>query len=191
MTHLSGLALLGVFAVVSSVTSLHAAPTPPVQRDIEYARAGEHRLLLDLYLPAVAVRDAPLIVWVHGGAWRAGSKQDMPLGALVEKGFAIASVDYRLSTMAPFPAQAHDIKAAIRFLGQSRKTWAATPGGSLSPAILPADIWQRWWGSPMATRRWKAISVIAGISHPMFRESSASSACRISPPSWPSRRRLA
>jgi acetyl esterase/lipase len=40
----------------------------------------------------------------------------MPLGGLVERGFAVASVDYRLSTVAPFPAQAHDIKAAIRFL---------------------------------------------------------------------------
>jgi acetyl esterase/lipase len=56
------------------------------------------------------------IVWVHGGAWRSGSKGEMPLGDLLEDGFAIASVDYRLSTVAKFPAQAHDIKAAIRFL---------------------------------------------------------------------------
>jgi acetyl esterase/lipase len=53
---------------------------------------------------------------VHGGAWRTGSKEDMPLGALVEAGYTVASVDYRLSTVAPFPAQVHDIKAAIRFL---------------------------------------------------------------------------
>jgi acetyl esterase/lipase len=63
-----------------------------------------------------AAKNPPLIVWVHGGAWRAGSKEDMPLGKLVEQGYAVASVDYRLSTVAPFPAQAHDIKGAIRFL---------------------------------------------------------------------------
>jgi acetyl esterase/lipase len=40
----------------------------------------------------------------------------MPLGGLIEQGFAVASVDYRLSTVAPMPAQIHDIKAAIRYL---------------------------------------------------------------------------
>ena len=82
--------------------------------DIEYARAGDTSLKLDLHLPQNA--NAPLIVYVHGGAWQAGSKSDVPVDALLEHGFAIASVDYRLSTEAPFPAQVHDIKAAIRFL---------------------------------------------------------------------------
>ncbi|MFN4257846.1 MAG: alpha/beta hydrolase fold domain-containing protein [Gemmataceae bacterium] len=92
-----------------------AAAEPRVLRDIEYARVGDERLLLDLYLPATAGKP-PLIVWVHGGAWRAGSKKDMPLSALLDHGYAIASVDYRLSATAPFPAQVHDIKAAIRYL---------------------------------------------------------------------------
>lgn len=83
--------------------------------DIEYATAGDHRLLLDLYLPQ-SQENPTLLVWVHGGAWRAGSKSNMPLMVLVEKGFAVASVDYRLSPVARFPAQIHDIKAAIRFL---------------------------------------------------------------------------
>jgi acetyl esterase/lipase len=85
-----------------------------VHRDIVFAEVNGHKLALDLYLPAK--QRAPLIVWVHGGGWGAGSKSDMPLGRLVPEGFAIASVDYRLSGEAPFPAQAHDIKAAIRFL---------------------------------------------------------------------------
>lgn len=57
-----------------------------------------------------------MIVWVHGGAWRAGSRKDMPLTKLVTAGYAIASVDYRLSITARFPAQVHDLKAAIRYL---------------------------------------------------------------------------
>ena len=84
------------------------------QTDIEYARVGEHVLKLDLHLPQAA--NPPLIVYVHGGAWRAGSKSDVPIAKLLDHGFAIASVDYRLSTEAQFPAQIHDIKAAIRFL---------------------------------------------------------------------------
>ena len=84
------------------------------QTDIEYARVGELALKLDLHRPQA--ENPPLIVYVHGGAWRAGSKSDVPIAPLLEKGFAIASVDYRLSTQAVFPAQIHDIKAALRFL---------------------------------------------------------------------------
>jgi ankyrin repeat protein/fermentation-respiration switch protein FrsA (DUF1100 family) len=86
-----------------------------VMKDVEYARVGGSALLLDIHMPQ-NVTDSDLVVWVHGGAWRSGSKQDMPLGALVNAGYTVASVDYRLSTVAPFPAQVHDIKAAIRYL---------------------------------------------------------------------------
>jgi acetyl esterase/lipase len=93
-----------------------------VVRDVEYARIGARVLMLDLHLPAGRVRP-PLIVWVHGGAWRSGSRQSMPLGKLVEDGHAVASVDYRLSTEAKFPAQIHDLKAAIRFLRGHGEPW--------------------------------------------------------------------
>lgn len=83
--------------------------------DIPYARVVNQPLLLDLYLPQ-AKKNPPLLVWIHGGAWRAGSKSQMPLMPLVQHGFAVASVEYRLSPVAKFPAQIHDIKAAIRFL---------------------------------------------------------------------------
>lgn len=85
------------------------------QTDVEYARVDGLPLLLDLHRPS-GVKQPPLIVYVHGGAWRAGSKSDVPIADLLGHGFAIASVDYRLSTQARFPAQIHDIKAAIRFL---------------------------------------------------------------------------
>lgn len=92
-----------------------AQATDNVQADVKYATVDGLELKLDLHR---AKQDAeqPLIVWVHGGAWRAGSKNDMPLGRLVAAGYPVASVDYRLSTQAQFPAQVHDIKAAIRFL---------------------------------------------------------------------------
>ena len=93
-----------------------------VLHDIVYARVDGSVLRLDLHLPAGRPR-APLIVWVHGGAWRSGSKQDMPLTRLVADGHAIASVDYRLSSEARFPAQVHDLKAAIRFLRGQGDRW--------------------------------------------------------------------
>ncbi len=99
-----------VCAITLSIGSAHASTS----LDIEYARVGEQVLKLDLHTPQAA--SPPLIVYVHGGAWRGGSKSDVPIARLLDHGFAIASVDYRLSTEAPFPAQVHDIKAAIRFL---------------------------------------------------------------------------
>lgn len=102
-------------ATVLLAGGICSADETTVWRDIEYAKAGDHPLLLDLYRPDTD-GPHPLLVWVHGGAWRRGSKDNMPLEDLVDRGYAIASVDYRLSPVAPFPAQAHDIKAAIRFL---------------------------------------------------------------------------
>jgi acetyl esterase/lipase len=95
----------------SQATSTYAQK---VVKDIEYATTESGALKLDLYLPTA--KEPPVIVYIHGGAWRSGSKADMPLQELQKKGYAIASVDYRLSTVAPFPAQVHDIKAAVRFL---------------------------------------------------------------------------
>jgi acetyl esterase/lipase len=87
-----------------------------VKRDLVFAQAGGQELKLDLYLPDDGRPAAGLIVWVHGGAWRAGSRESVDVKGLTAFGWAIASVDYRLSTVARFPAQIHDIKAAIRYL---------------------------------------------------------------------------
>jgi len=87
-----------------------------VIRDLEFARVNGISLKLDLYLSEGKRSRQPLIVWVHGGAWRRGTRQNVPIQGLVREGFAIASVDYRLTPVAPFPANVHDIKAAIRWL---------------------------------------------------------------------------
>lgn len=92
-----------------------AAAAGKVIRDVEFASHGGSSLLLDLHLPE-AKAPAGLIVWVHGGAWRAGSRTSVDLAGMTSRGWAVASVDYRLSPVARFPAQIHDIKAAIRYL---------------------------------------------------------------------------
>jgi len=88
-----------------------------VHKDLQYAAVDGKALLLDLYLPE-GVAAPPLVVWIHGGAWMRGSK-DSPPSEFVEAGFATASVEFRQSVEARFPAQIHDIKAAIRFLRAS------------------------------------------------------------------------
>lgn len=83
-------------------------------KDVVYATVDGKALGLDLYLPA-GVPTPALIVWVHGGAWRSGTKAQPPM-AFVDNGVAMASLDFRQSGEARFPANVHDIKAAIRFL---------------------------------------------------------------------------
>jgi acetyl esterase/lipase len=82
--------------------------------DLTYATVASKALKLDLHVP-VGASQPLLLVWVHGGAWRSGSKDEVPPG-FVDRGVAVASVDYRLSTEARFPAMVHDIKAAVRYL---------------------------------------------------------------------------
>ncbi|QXD24524.1 alpha/beta hydrolase [Opitutia bacterium ISCC 51] len=83
--------------------------------NVEFAKVGDISLKLDVYLPT-EIEEPTLIVWVHGGAWRRGSKENPSILPMVEKGYAVASVGYRLTPVAPFPANVHDIKAAIRYL---------------------------------------------------------------------------
>lgn len=108
-----GLWITMTLALLSS-TLLAAEPT---FRDLEFAKVGDRSLKLDLYQPSpLPSKTSPTIIWVHGGAWRAGLKDEVPVIRWRELGYAIASVQYRLSPEAQFPAQIHDIKAAIRFL---------------------------------------------------------------------------
>ena len=108
---------ISLLAVLLVSVAAHAEPLRT--NDIEYASVDGKPLLLDLYLPSARSAAPPLLVWIHGGAWENGSKDQMPLSSLVDKGFAIASIDFRPASVAPFPGQVHEIKAAIRYLRAS------------------------------------------------------------------------
>jgi len=106
-------------------------PLPPgvrAERDIVYAKVGEREVKLDVYLPAQApAKPLPLIVWIHGGAWRAGSKEAAPVIPFVGRGYIAASVGYRYTQEAPFPANAKDCKAAIRWLRENAAKYSIDP----------------------------------------------------------------
>ncbi len=113
-----------------------------VERNIVYARAGDRDLPLDIYIPDKAARPMPVIIWVHGGGWKGGSKSGIsrPVGAL-SRGYALVSVEYRLSGEAIWPAQIEDCKAAVRWtranagkygLDPNRiGAWGSSAGGHL------------------------------------------------------------
>ena len=121
--------------MVVALAGWHANAEVAVTRDVVFAEVDETKLKLDLYVPKVDSKP-PLVVWVHGGGWRGGSKSSVPLKGLNEHGYAIASISYRFSKQAIFPAQIHDCKAAIRFLRANAEeygydaSWIAVGGSS-------------------------------------------------------------
>ncbi|GAA4600821.1 acetyl esterase/lipase [Actinoplanes octamycinicus] len=137
------------------------SPPPPVtegdrvcRRDATVAEVpGFRPLTLDLFRPVGSEQPHPLIIWIHGGAWLFGSnKADGPQLApaditsrILAAGFAVARVTYRLSGEARFPAQLHDVKAAVRWLRRYAAelgldpsrfgVWGESAGGHLAALI--------------------------------------------------------
>lgn len=105
------------FALLTVVVAAFAcrADAAPPSRDVVFASPDGHDLRLDLYLPEQA-KNPPLVVFIHGGGWRNNSYKKCLTPWLTDYGFAVASVGYRLSDVAKFPAQVHDCKAAVRWL---------------------------------------------------------------------------
>ncbi|EDM27713.1 probable lipase/esterase [Lentisphaera araneosa HTCC2155] len=112
-------------------------------KDITFAITVEKKLEMDIYFPKGKQENRPMLMWIHGGGWKGGSKKDCKLQWLTEYGYVVASVSYRFSQEAKFPAQIHDCKAALRFLkanavkyGLDKKRFAV--GGSSAGGQLAA-----------------------------------------------------
>ncbi|MCA9045102.1 MAG: prolyl oligopeptidase family serine peptidase, partial [Planctomycetaceae bacterium] len=125
------------------------SPTTVTYRDLEYSRAGELPLLLDLYRPRNSDEALPVVVWVHGGGWKNGSKDRCPATWLTEHGYAVASINYRLTDQGQWPAQIDDCRAAIRWLRQNANefkldgnhiaAWGGSAGGHLVALLGTLD----------------------------------------------------
>ncbi len=110
---------------------------------------------LDLFWHPQATAPCPLVIWIHGGGWQAGSRLDPhPALFMLEHGFAVASIDYRLSHQALFPAQIEDCKAAVRWLRTMAPryrlddkrfgVWGASAGGHLAALLGTAGSHAAW-----------------------------------------------
>ncbi len=113
-----------------------------LERDIVYSQVGDRKLLLDLCLPAKRSAPMPVIVWIHGGGWRNGSKNaGSRARGMLDRGYAVVDVGYRLSGEAIFPAQVNDCKAAVRWVRANATkygfdpdrigAWGSSAGGHL------------------------------------------------------------
>ncbi len=151
------LAGIGTTSAANPAPSAIADPVAParrpppegtvVTRDLAYVEGGHERQKLDLYVPP-GVPPFPVIISIHGGGFRQGSKESTrALAELLEAGFAVASINYRYSTQAIFPAQIEDCKAAVRWLRAHAGrygldparigAWGGSAGGHLA-ALLGA-----------------------------------------------------
>ncbi|MGW7270105.1 alpha/beta hydrolase fold domain-containing protein [Streptomyces sp. NPDC054864] len=130
------------------------APDPRVLRGIPYGEVdGGRPLELDLWLPEAGHGPAPLVLFVHGGAWRRGRRDDMglrtrhwnpgPLARIAAAGFAVACADYRLSGEARFPAPLWDLRTALR--------WLALRGPELGVDTARTVVWGESAGGHLAS----------------------------------------
>lgn len=112
--------LLPGVALIFLLSIAHAAPPKlpegvEAKLDIEYARPDDKPQLLDVYWPKDAKGKLPVIIDIHGGGWTGGAKRPAYAVRWVKDGYAVVSVEYRFSQVAPFPAQISDCKAAVRW----------------------------------------------------------------------------
>ncbi|MDF1755659.1 MAG: alpha/beta hydrolase [Verrucomicrobiales bacterium] len=131
--------LLGHWAFGQAPNSggLPTTISPEVEAQLErfealtYANYGDRKLELDLYRPksAGSSETLPAIVCIHGGGWWRGERRNHAnlAKALAAKGYVAATITYRLSGEAPFPAQIHDCKAAVRFLRANAEKYGINP----------------------------------------------------------------
>ena len=125
--------ILGFLAGTLVLAQRRGTAEPPkapegitVHRDIAYVTDGHERQKLDLYIPETG-ENLSLIIWVHGGAWLGGSKERYAPMEYLKAGYAGASISYRLSQHAIFPAQIEDVKAAVRWIRANAETYRLNP----------------------------------------------------------------
>jgi len=115
--------------------------------DVAYATKSQAQKL-DIYIPDEGEGPFPVILSIHGGAFKSGDKGDgqvIPMLEGIKRGYAVVSINYRLSGEAIFPAQIYDVKAAVRWIRANAKqfklnpekiaAWGGSAGGHLASMV--------------------------------------------------------
>jgi acetyl esterase/lipase len=115
--------------MVSMVAVKAAPPKLTIDQDLAYSKLGSRELKLDIARPAEGDGPFPAVLVIHGGAWRQGNKADVRpiLPQFVEHGYVAVSPEYRFCPQDAFPAQIHDVKAAVRWLKVNAKKYRIDP----------------------------------------------------------------
>jgi acetyl esterase/lipase len=145
--------------------------------DVLYKEVNGRSLYLDIYRPKGDAKPNPLILVFHGGYWKAGDKADTRFHALrfADMGYTVASVGYRLSGEAAYPANVEDLFDAVRFLTKNADTYGIDPnriatfggsaGGHLASMVgLAANTSGYRPASGIDASAFKAVMSIYGIN---------------------------
>jgi len=105
-----------------------AANAVVIHRNHPSLPTADARQRFDIHQPAgCAAGGMPMVIWIHGDTWRDGSRADCPVAWLAEEGYVVASVGYRLTHTAPFPAQLDDCRAALDAIRHAAEVWGIDP----------------------------------------------------------------
>ncbi len=122
-----------IFICSYSICQEAVNPIEPTWKDLNYAGDGKSYHTLDIYSPTSSNNKSPLILTIYGSAWKSNLSKASKyikkslIKPLIDAGFAVASINHRSSTDALFPAQIHDVKAAIRFLRGNASEYKIDP----------------------------------------------------------------
>ena len=122
-----------IFICSYSICQEAVNPIEPTWKDLNYAGDGKSYHTLDVYSPTSSNNKSPLILTIYGSAWKSNRSKASKyikkslIKPLIDAGFAVASINHRSSTDALFPAQIHDVKAAIRFLRGNASEYKIDP----------------------------------------------------------------
>jgi len=138
--------------LLAALAPYASAQVVPTFDDVSIGEApldagGTVPVRMDVYRPSGVASPVPLVLWIHGGGWQSGDHDQLPGVALplLQSGIAVATIDYRLSQEAVFPAQIEDVKGAVRHLranaaaygidGARIACWGSSAGGHLSALL--------------------------------------------------------
>jgi acetyl esterase/lipase len=123
-----GLVILGL-GLASRPAGADEPAQAKVERDIVYTKVGTAELKLDIDEPAGGTEPRPAVIVLHGGAWRQGSKSDVHsiMPEFVRRGYVAVAPQYRLCPKDAFPAQVHDVKAAVRWIKSNSRKYRVDP----------------------------------------------------------------
>ncbi len=126
--HISRLCcLIATLLVAGCSTYGPQRPGEKVYRDVLFTAPGGHKLYMDLYVPKTA-KPAPVVLWIFGGCWMFGSKgYHVNVRDLTSAGIAVASIQYRMSRHAVYPAQLEDCRAAVKWLHENGANYGIDP----------------------------------------------------------------
>lgn len=127
--------------------------------DVRFGEAHGRALLLNAVFPrGDPQQPRPAVIFIDLAGWYESSREDGWFSPyLATHGFFAANIDVRVRGEATFPAQLHDVKAAVRWLRANAARTVSTPNASASGARRPGPTSRRWPGSPATCQNWKAI----------------------------------